>query len=75
LAYSTVGRRQGTLNVPRLLLERIEQAMAAGWTGAFSKDEFARHCIEDRLLELERLHLALGRMRSDLSSSNPRSNR
>lgn len=70
-----MGRRQGTLNVPKLLIERIEQAIYRGWTGAFSRDEFARHCIEERLLEIERLQLDLGQMRSDLSSTKPLSKR
>jgi hypothetical protein len=75
LAYPKVGRRQGTLNVPKLLLERIERAIERGWTGVLSRDEFARQCIEDRLFQLERLHLDSAMMRSDLSNSKPRSNR
>lgn len=49
----TTKRRQGTVNVPKPLLERIEEAMENGWTSAFSCDEFVRHCVEDRLLEIE----------------------
>lgn len=71
----TTKRRQGTINVPRLLLERIERAMANHWTSALSRDEFARRCIEERLEEIERLQADLGLMRSDLSSSKPQSNR
>lgn len=75
LIILAVGRRQGTVNVPKLLLERIERAMERGWTGVLSRDEFARQCIEARLEALERLQLDSGMMRSDLSSSKPRSNR
>lgn len=68
-----MGGRHSTLNVPWPLIERIERAMANGWTSALSRDEFARRCIEDRLEEIERLQVDLGQMRSDLSSSKPRS--
>lgn len=50
------------MNVPRLLLERIEKAIQSGWTGVLSRDEFARQCIEARLEALERLHLERGKL-------------
>jgi hypothetical protein len=71
----TTKRRQGTLNVPKMLLDRIEQYIERGWTGVLSRDEFARHCIEARLDAIERLHLDSAMMRSDLSSSKSRSSR
>lgn len=52
-----MARGRATLNIPQLLVERIERAMALGWTGAYSRDEFARQCIEARLDLLERLRL------------------
>jgi hypothetical protein len=50
-------RRQLSLNVPRVLVDRIDRALALGLTGAYSRDEFARSCIEARLEALERLDL------------------
>ena len=62
-------------NLPAHKIAGIEQAIEAGWTGVLSRDEFARQCIETRLLEIEKLYVDLGTMRSDLSNPKFRSNR
>lgn len=61
-------RRQVSLNVPRLLVERLDRALSLGLTGAYSRDEFARQCIEARLEAIERLYVD---MRSSASGSQP----